>query len=74
MRGDKPVAKLVPIEPPAPRRRMIGGFEGLVSADDSVFDPLTDEQMVEYGFATMRNGELVEPAKDFDFAVSKRAG
>ena len=73
MRGNKPVAKLVPIEPPAPRLRRIGGFEGLVSAGKGVFDPLTDEQMVEYGFAVMRDGELVEPAKDFGFAASKRA-
>lgn len=66
MRGTKPVAKIVPIVPPTPRGIILGGFEGLVSADDSVFDPLTDEQMVEYGFAVMRNGQLIEPASDFD--------
>jgi len=73
MRGTKPVAKLVPIEPPAPRGIILGGFEGLVSADDSVFDPLTDEQMIEYGFAIMRDGQLVEPAKDFDPLPSQPA-
>jgi|SRR5579859_320618 len=73
MRGDKPVAKIVPIDAPTRPRRVLGGFEGLVHADDSVFDPLTDEQMVEYGFAVMRDGQLVEPAKDFEFAADKRA-
>jgi len=51
MRGDKPVAKIVAIEaPPAGKRRIAGGFEGLIHFDDSVFAPLTDEQMIEYGF------------------------
>jgi len=30
--------------------RRIGGFEGLIQYEDNVFDPLTDEQMIEYGF------------------------
>jgi len=51
-RGSKPVAMIVPIEPPAEAatRRLAGGFEGLIQFDDHVFDPLTDEQMIEYGF------------------------
>jgi prevent-host-death family protein len=73
MRGSKPVAKLVPIEPVAKKTPRLGGFEFLPPADPSVFDPLTDEQMVEYGFAVMRDGELVEPAKDFDFVANERA-
>jgi len=33
MRGSKPVARLVPIETPVPKRRTPGGFEGLINAD-----------------------------------------
>ena len=60
MRGSKPVAKLVPIEPPTPetKRRLAGGYEGLIPLDDSVFDPLTDEQMIEYGFDNPAKDEL----------------
>jgi prevent-host-death family protein len=64
MRGKKPVAKIVAInEPPAPKPpfRYIGAFKGLVHADDSAFDPLTDEELVEYGFGLMLDGELVPP-------------
>lgn len=53
MRGSKPVAKIVPIDPavqPEKPRRRAGGFEGLIHFDDDVFAPLTDEQMIEYGF------------------------
>jgi prevent-host-death family protein len=53
MRGTKPVAKLVPIETPAPKSPRLGGFEFLPPLDPSVFDPLTDEQMIEYGFGWM---------------------
>ena len=37
MRGSKPVAKLVPIEPAVPKRRIAGGFEYLTTSDPSVF-------------------------------------
>ena len=52
MRGNKPVAKLIPIDEPAPAPEFarIGGFEGLIQFDDRIFDPLTDEEMIEYGF------------------------
>jgi hypothetical protein len=44
-----------------PPFRHIGAFKGLVHADDGAFDPLTDEQLVEYGFGFMLDGELVPP-------------
>ena len=53
MRGNTPVAKIVPIQPCNPPRRVPGGFEALGEIDDSIFDPLTDEQLVEYGFGFM---------------------
>jgi prevent-host-death family protein len=64
MRGKKPVAKIVPIdEPVAPKLpfRLIGAFRDLDTPDDSVFDPMTDEELVEYGFECMLDGELVPP-------------
>jgi|SRR5271163_1842549 len=75
MRGDKPVAKIVPIsEVTEPKRRTPGGFEGMVQVDDSVFDPLTDEQLVEYGFGFMLDGELVKPDAEDGSPVREHAG
>ena len=64
MRGKKPVAKIVAIDQPKaekPPFRLMGAFRGLVHADDSAFDPMTDEELVEYGFDCMLDGELVPP-------------
>ncbi|HUA93430.1 MAG TPA: type II toxin-antitoxin system prevent-host-death family antitoxin [Terracidiphilus sp.] len=55
-RGKKPVARIMAIEPPTVARRVPGGFEGLVHADDSAFAPLTDQELVEYGFGFMLEG------------------
>lgn len=56
MRGTKPVAKIVPIEAAKPKHPVLGGFEFLPDPDPHVFDPLSDEQMVEYGFGWMLPG------------------
>jgi prevent-host-death family protein len=62
MRGSKPVAKIIPIsEPPASKRGLAGMFEGMITYDDKAFDPMTDEELVEYGFDCMLDGELVPP-------------
>lgn len=75
LRGTKPVAKIVPInELTTPKRRIPGGFEGLVQADDSAFDPLTDEQLVKYGFGFMLEGELVKPADEAEPVLRERIG
>ncbi len=73
MRGSVPVAKIVPIEKPAagPRRRQAGGFENLVQFDDSVFDPLTDEQMIEYGFENPEKDKRWQEMKTSSLANSK---
>ncbi|MGD0800927.1 MAG: type II toxin-antitoxin system prevent-host-death family antitoxin [Terracidiphilus sp.] len=65
MRGKKPVAKVVPInEPPKSKRQIAGLFEGVVTYDDKVFEPMTVEELVESGFECMLEGELVSsPAK-----------
>ena len=74
MRGKKPVAKIVAIQPPAPSRRIPGGFEGLVHANDCAFDPLTDEELVEYGFGFMLDGELVKRENDPDSPLREQVG
>jgi prevent-host-death family protein len=48
-RGKKPVVKLVPIEP-APQKRTLGLWKGLVSYTPDAFDPLTDQEMKDLGF------------------------
>jgi prevent-host-death family protein len=71
MRGSKPVAKIVPINQPMVEElpvRLMGTFKGLVHADDSVFDPLSDKELVEYGFGFMLDGDLLP---DLDGADSK---
>jgi len=43
-RGKQPVVRLVPVEPPAPRRQP-GRYAGIVKLDDSFFDPLPPEEL-----------------------------
>ena len=65
MRGKKPVAKIVAIEEPKKEEvpfRLMGAYRGKIHFDDSAFDPLTDEQLVEYGFDALLEGDLVPPS------------
>ena len=57
-RGKKPVAKIVPVESRGPEKRVAGGFEGLSHANDSAFDPLSDQDLLELGFGFMLEGKL----------------
>ncbi len=43
-RAGKPLVRLVPIEPPAPKRRQSGQLRGL-PMPDSFFDPLPEEEL-----------------------------
>lgn len=64
LRGKKPVAKIVPIDKSEQHGtpfRHIGEFRGQVHADDSAFDPLTDHELIKYGFGFMLDGDLVPP-------------
>jgi len=62
MRGKKPVAKIVAMsEPLKTKRKLAGLFEGIVTYDDKIFDPMTDEELVEYGFDCMLDGALEQP-------------
>ncbi len=51
-RGDKPVAKLVPLHPPAPakpvKRRTFGCMKGLVEVGDEALDDWTEEELAEW--------------------------
>jgi prevent-host-death family protein len=62
MRGKKPIAKLIPIvEPSAGKRTLAGSYKGLISFDNSALAPLTDEELAEYGFDALLEGESVPP-------------
>jgi prevent-host-death family protein len=43
-RGKQPIAKLVPFNPPVPKRRF-GALKGIVTVDDSFFEPLTEAEL-----------------------------
>ena len=47
-RGDQPVVKLVPIAA-AQKKRVPGGFEGKIWWTADAFDPLTEEELREWG-------------------------
>jgi prevent-host-death family protein len=74
MRGSKPVARIVAIEPDNSAKRVPGGFEGLVQADDRIFDPLTDEQLVEYGFGFMLDKPLARALDEKQATQGEEAG
>jgi prevent-host-death family protein len=50
-------------------KRVLGQFRGLAEYDDSAFDPLTEEELVEYGFGFMLERKLVS-----EEAQEKKAG
>jgi prevent-host-death family protein len=74
MRGNKPVAKIVPVDPVKPTRRVLGGFEHLPLPDPSVFDPLTDEEMIEYGFDNPLKDSRFKAALEGEPVPDKQAG
>lgn len=48
-RAGKPVARLVPLQPNRPQRQP-GRLEGIIlPPPDSFFDPMTDEELKEWG-------------------------
>ena len=44
-RGDKPIAKLIPAEPPKKKSRGEGAWAGKFTLPDSFFDPLPEEEL-----------------------------
>jgi prevent-host-death family protein len=67
MRGNKPVAKIVAIEPPEPEPalpfRLIGAYRGKVSWTEDAFDPMSDEELIESGLGYLLDAPL-EPSLD----------
>ncbi len=45
MRGDVPVARIVPLAPEEKPRRQPGRLKGLVNFDDRFFEPLPDDEL-----------------------------
>jgi prevent-host-death family protein len=76
MRGNKPVAKIVPIAEAAADKnpRRIGGFEGLIQFDERAFEPLTDEEMIEYGFDNPLKDARLNAALEKETSPVQRAG
>jgi prevent-host-death family protein len=44
-RGDKPVVKLIPLEPKA-KRRVFGAYKGRFELTDAFFEPLPDDELM----------------------------
>lgn len=67
LRGKKPVARISAIEPAAKPEvpfRLLGAYRGKIHFDDSVFDPLTDEQLRELGFDDLADSTLFSPGEE----------
>ena len=66
MRGDKPVVKIVAIEPPEPEPelpfRLLGAYRGKISWTEGAFDPMTDEELIESGLGYTLDAPLVPPS------------
>lgn len=61
MRGKKPVAKIVPVDPPEKEEvpfRLLGAFRGMVSSPDGAFDPLSDQELIEMGMGYLVDAPL----------------
>jgi prevent-host-death family protein len=78
MRGSKPVAKLVSIDPVAPEPelpfRLAGAYRGKISWTPNAFDPMTDEELIESGLGYMLDAPLVpapEPVATTDSIKEK---
>ncbi len=48
-RGNKPVARLIPIAPKKVKNRGYGSLKGRISAPPEAFAPLTDEELKDWG-------------------------
>jgi prevent-host-death family protein len=67
MRGKKPVAKIVPIEPSQEEKapfRLLGAYRGKISWTEDAFDPLTDKELIELGWGYMTEAPLEKPNRN----------
>ena len=58
-RGKKPVAKIVPVKAPSSRKELAGAYAKPTQLDDDVFDPMTDEELIQCGLGYMLDAPLV---------------
>ena len=57
-RGEKPAVRLVLVESPVRKKRVLGQFAGQFHYAEEFFKPLeTDEELREYGFDIMIDGD-----------------
>ena len=67
MRGNKPVARIVPMEPipvePSLPFRLLGAYKGQLHWDEDTFNPMTDEELTASGLGYLLDVPLV-PASD----------
>ena len=61
MRGNKPVAKIVPIHSSFSRGSLEGAYAKDVHWDDDAFDPMTDEELIQSGLGYLLDVPLVAP-------------
>jgi len=69
MRGKKPVAKIVALDPPAKKTvpfRLLGAYRSKIKFDDSAFGPATDEELIEMGFDYLKDAPLVPLPENTD--------
>jgi prevent-host-death family protein len=59
MRGNKPVAKIVPLETTVSRKRLAGAYAREVHWDEDAFDAMTDEELIQCGLGYLLDAPLV---------------
>ena len=65
MRGNRPVARIIPIEQPNAAEkvpfRLAGAYRGKISWTEDAFNHMTDEELIECGLGYMLDAPLVPP-------------
>lgn len=59
MRGETPVAKIVPIKAVASRKELAGAYAKPGHFDEDAFDPMTDEELIQCGLGYLLDAPLV---------------
>jgi prevent-host-death family protein len=47
-RGKTPVVKIVPVDGPPQKRRLLGAFKGQFALSDAFFEPLPDDELARW--------------------------
>jgi prevent-host-death family protein len=67
MRGNKPVAKIVPFDAAAPEPlpfRLMGAYRGRIHWDEDAFDPMTEEELREAGMDYLAAAPLLSSSSE----------